>query len=128
MSYQEVPVTGADLVTYSDGVFTNNTDFSKILPALTPPLSQSDIVRLYASKYTSSLLHRLAQAPGEVLDILPGRPARARAPGDCPFERLVFDFFARAGKTEVLGVAEDHREIIVLRTGMKAEPKPKTVR
>ena len=32
-------------------LFTNNTDFDTILPALTPPLSQSDIVSLYASKH-----------------------------------------------------------------------------
>ena len=39
------------MVNNSDGFFTNNTDFSKILPALTPPLTQSDIVALYAVKH-----------------------------------------------------------------------------
>jgi hypothetical protein len=51
-SYQEnLPVDGADLVNFSDGFYTNNTDFSTILPALTPPLSQGDIVALYAAKH-----------------------------------------------------------------------------
>lgn len=51
-SYQEdLPVEGADLVNYSDGVYTNNTDFSTILPALTPPLTQAGIVSLYAAKH-----------------------------------------------------------------------------
>jgi hypothetical protein len=51
-SYQEnLPPSGADLVNYSDGLFTNNTDFSKILPTLNPPLSQSGIVKLYAAKH-----------------------------------------------------------------------------
>lgn len=51
-SYQEsLPPAGADTVNYSDGYFTNNTDFSQILPALNPPLSQSDVVSLYAVKH-----------------------------------------------------------------------------
>ena len=51
-SYQEsLPLEGADRVTYSDGYFTNNTDFSAIVPALTPPLTLSGVVKLYASKH-----------------------------------------------------------------------------
>ncbi len=51
-SYQEsLPASGPDWVTYSDGFFTNLTDFSKINPQLNPPLSQGDIVKLYASKH-----------------------------------------------------------------------------
>lgn len=51
-SYQQsLPLEGADLVTYSDGVFTNLTDFSKINPQLNPPLSQADVVKLYAAKH-----------------------------------------------------------------------------
>jgi phosphatidylinositol-3-phosphatase len=51
-SYQQsLPLEGADLITYSDGVFTNLTDFSKINPQLNPPLSQSDVVKLYAAKH-----------------------------------------------------------------------------
>ncbi|HEX5226701.1 MAG TPA: hypothetical protein VFW44_03285, partial [Bryobacteraceae bacterium] len=41
----------ADLVDASDGVYTNNTDFTAIKPALTPPLTSSDLVNLYASKH-----------------------------------------------------------------------------
>ena len=51
-SYQEdVPASGADLVNSSDGVYSNLTDFSKILPALNPPLTSAGIVSLYAAKH-----------------------------------------------------------------------------
>jgi phosphatidylinositol-3-phosphatase len=51
-TYQEnLPMSGPDLVDYSDGNFTNNTDFTKINPQLTPPLTTDDIVQLYASKH-----------------------------------------------------------------------------
>jgi phosphatidylinositol-3-phosphatase len=51
-SYQEdLPITGADLVNYSDGIFTNNTNFAKLRPQLTPPLTSADIVQLYAAKH-----------------------------------------------------------------------------
>jgi len=51
-SYQEsLPVTGADLVNYSDGVYTDSTDFNTILPALNPPLTSANIVQLYVPKH-----------------------------------------------------------------------------
>jgi hypothetical protein len=51
-TYQEnLPMTGADLVNYSDGEFTNNTNFAKIYPQLTPPLTTGNIVQLYAAKH-----------------------------------------------------------------------------
>lgn len=51
-SYQEsLPPGGADGVNNSDGFFSNKTDFSTLLPTLNPPLSQSDIVALYAVKH-----------------------------------------------------------------------------
>jgi phosphatidylinositol-3-phosphatase len=51
-SYQEsLPLSGPDLVSNSDGEYTNNTDFSTILPVLNPPLSSSDLVDLYAVKH-----------------------------------------------------------------------------
>lgn len=51
-SYQEdLPVQGADNVTYSDGVYTDKTDFSKIVPALNPPLTSAGLVDLYAGKH-----------------------------------------------------------------------------
>jgi phosphatidylinositol-3-phosphatase len=51
-SYQEsLPPVGADTINYSDGVFTNNTNFNTITPALTPPLTSSAIVNLYAVKH-----------------------------------------------------------------------------
>jgi hypothetical protein len=51
-SYQEsLPVKRADLVNYSDGLYTDKTDFGKITPALNPPLSADGIVKLYAAKH-----------------------------------------------------------------------------
>jgi phosphatidylinositol-3-phosphatase len=51
-TYQEnLPMTGPDLVDFSDGNFTNNTDFSQINPQLTPPLTTANIVSLYAAKH-----------------------------------------------------------------------------
>ncbi len=51
-TYQEsLPLTGPDLVTYSDGNFSNLTDFTKINPQLDPPLTSDDIVKLYAAKH-----------------------------------------------------------------------------
>lgn len=51
-TYQEsLPLSGANWVNYSDGNFTNNTNFSQINPQLTPPLSKGDIVQLYAVKH-----------------------------------------------------------------------------
>jgi hypothetical protein len=51
-SYQEdLPSSGADLVNYSDGFYTNSTDFSTILPVQNPPLTSAGIVSLYASKH-----------------------------------------------------------------------------
>lgn len=51
-TYQEsLPLTGPSRVNYSDGNFTNNTNFSLINPQLSPPLSTGDIVQLYAAKH-----------------------------------------------------------------------------
>jgi hypothetical protein len=51
-TYQEdLPQTGADRVDYSDGNFSNLTNFATIKPTLNPPLSSSDIVQLYAVKH-----------------------------------------------------------------------------
>jgi hypothetical protein len=62
-TYQEsLPLTGADLVSYSDGLFTNNTDFTKINPQLNPPLTTDDIVHLYASKHNPFVYFANVQA------------------------------------------------------------------
>jgi hypothetical protein len=61
-SYQEsLPPGGADLVSYSDGFFTNNTNFSVIQPALNPALSQDDVVKLYAAKHNPFVYFRNVQ-------------------------------------------------------------------
>jgi hypothetical protein len=51
-SYQEsLPLAGPDMVADSDGVYTDTTDFTKIKPILNPPLTQADLVDLYAVKH-----------------------------------------------------------------------------
>ncbi|MGB7542944.1 MAG: alkaline phosphatase family protein [Burkholderiales bacterium] len=61
-SYQEdLPPGGADTINYSDGFFTNNTDFGAIQPTLNPPLSQSNIVQLYAVKHNPFAYFRSVQ-------------------------------------------------------------------
>jgi len=50
--YQEsLPATGPDGVNNSDGQYSNLTDFTKITPTLTPPLTSGGIVNLYAVKH-----------------------------------------------------------------------------
>ena len=61
-SYQESqPAGGADLVNYSDGFFTNNTDFTSITPTLNPPLTSGDVVALYAAKHNPFVYFRSVQ-------------------------------------------------------------------
>lgn len=61
-TYQEsLPISGPDGVNYSDGNFTNKTNFATINPQLTPPLSSADIVQLYASKHNPFVYFRDVQ-------------------------------------------------------------------
>ncbi len=61
-SYQEsLPLSRADNVNSSDGYFTDKTDFSKIVPALNPSLSQGDVVSLYAVKHNPFAYFRSVQ-------------------------------------------------------------------
>jgi len=61
-SYQEsLPVSGADRVNYSDGFFTDSTDFTKLNPQLNPPLTQSNVVSLYAAKHDPFVYFRNVQ-------------------------------------------------------------------
>ncbi|MBV8500455.1 MAG: hypothetical protein JO006_01910 [Paucibacter sp.] len=67
-SYQEnLPVDGPDRVNYSDGVFSNLTDFSKITPTLTPPLTSSSIVMQYAAKHNPFVYFRSIQTGSDGL-------------------------------------------------------------
>jgi hypothetical protein len=51
-TYQEnLPIDGADLINVSDGVYSNLTDFTHVLPTLTPPLTSKDLQFLYAVKH-----------------------------------------------------------------------------
>lgn len=61
-AYEEaLPLSGADRVDFSDGVYTNLTDFTKVLPAQNPPLTQSNLVALYASKHNPFAYFRAVQ-------------------------------------------------------------------
>ena len=61
-TYQEnLPITGPDNVNYSDGNFTNLTNFSKIKPAQNPPLIVRDMVQLYASSTIRSRILRISR-------------------------------------------------------------------
>jgi hypothetical protein len=75
-SYQEsLPLEGADGVNNSDGLYSNLTDFTKITPALTPPLTSSGIVNLYAVKHNPFAYFRSVQEgdePGNTLDNMVG--------------------------------------------------------
>ena len=45
----------------SDGFYTSSTDFSKIMPTLNPPLTQADLVALYAVKHNPFVYFRSVQ-------------------------------------------------------------------
>ena len=67
-SYQEsFPLGSPDKVDYSDGNFTNLTDFTKIKPVLNPPLTSADIVQLYAVKHNPFAYFRNVQAGSDPL-------------------------------------------------------------
>jgi hypothetical protein len=75
-SYQEdLPPVGADEVNYSDGVFSNLTDFTRIQPTLTPPLTQDGVVKLYAAKHNPFVYFQSIQEgydPNSTLDNVAG--------------------------------------------------------
>ena len=61
-SYQEsLPPGGADMVNFSDGLFTDSTDFTKITPVLKPALQSADVVALYAAKHNPFVYFRSIQ-------------------------------------------------------------------
>jgi hypothetical protein len=67
-SYQEdLPPGSPDTVNYSDGNFTNNTDFTKMKPQLNPPLTSGDIVQLYAVKHNPFAYFQDVQEGGNPL-------------------------------------------------------------
>jgi len=69
-SYQEsLPVVGANKIDYSDGFFTNLTDFSKLNPQLNPPLSSGDIVQLYASKHNPFVYFASGQTAASLANV-----------------------------------------------------------
>jgi hypothetical protein len=70
-SYQEsLPLVGAAKVNYSDGFYTNSTDFMQIFPMPNRPLTQGDVVKLYASKHNPFVYFQNVQEgtdPGNTL-------------------------------------------------------------
>ena len=61
-SYQEsLPLSGADGVNYSDGFYTQATDFTTITPTLNPALGQGDVVKLYAAKHNPFVYFKAVQ-------------------------------------------------------------------
>lgn len=73
-SYQEsLPLGGADLINYSDGNFTNLTDFTllnSLWPATPPTFNSGEIVQLYAVKHNPFVYFQSTQeglTPGNSL-------------------------------------------------------------
>jgi phosphatidylinositol-3-phosphatase len=61
-TYQEsLPLYGPNRVDYSDGTFSNLTNFADINPQLNPPLTSADIVQLYAVKHNPFAYFRNVQ-------------------------------------------------------------------
>ncbi len=61
-SYQEsIPLGSLYGVNYSDGFFSNLTDFTKVNPQLTPALTNGNIVNLYAVKHNPFAYFRNVQ-------------------------------------------------------------------
>jgi phosphatidylinositol-3-phosphatase len=64
-SYEEsLPAAGADLVNYSDGFFTNNSNIAAILPQQSPTPTTSNIVQLYAVKHNPFVYFQSIQEAG----------------------------------------------------------------
>src|SRR5262245_22426851 len=69
----------------------------------------------------------VAKPAGEILDELPGDPARARAPRDRPLERFSLEFVGCHLELVVGGVAVHHGQVFVLGGVVKAEPQAEAV-
>jgi hypothetical protein len=63
---QDLPITGADGVDYSDGEYSNLTDFTKITPVLKPALTSAGIVKLYAAKHNPFVYFKTGETPGNL--------------------------------------------------------------
>src|ERR1700687_3175400 len=73
-------------------------------------------------------LKRLSQAPGEVLDILPGDAARAAAAPERPGERLFLQNAVLDVQAVMPGIGPHHVEILVLAAIVEADPQPEAIR
>ena len=69
-SYQEsLPIEGANLINNSDGFFNDATDFTKLNPQLTPPLTSADLVKLYAVKHNPFVYFQSVQEGSGALSL-----------------------------------------------------------
>ena len=75
-----------------------------------------------------SLVQRLAQTPGQVLDVLPGDAAGTRAAGHRPFVGLAGEVEGRVVEAEVLDVAFDDGEVGFLVAVVETDPQPEAIR
>ena len=74
-SYQESAPAQLDGVNYSDGYFSNLTDFTLSPPQVQPPLASTDIVALYAVKHNPFAYFRSVQeATNPLLSLHQTRP------------------------------------------------------
>src|SRR5438105_2593355 len=69
-----------------------------------------------------------AQAPGQVLHILPGGASRTGTARRRPFQRFGAEEVAIPLQTEMISIAEYHGEIVVLAAAVKAEPETEAIR
>ncbi len=61
-SYEEgLPAGGADRINFSDGLYSNLSDFSQLTPVQKPPLTSKDIIALYAPKHNPFVYFRNVQ-------------------------------------------------------------------
>src|SRR5512139_2358797 len=82
--------------------------------------------RMCRQRNSTADLH--AEAPREVLYVLPGDAAGAGAARRRPFQRLAAQVVGAERDLEVADIALDHRQELVLAAAVKAEPEPEAVR
>src|SRR6204780_104768 len=76
---------------------------------------------------SGGLLERFAESSRQILDVLPGNAAGARAARDRPFAGLRLELVVRILEAEALGIAAHDRVIGLLVAGVEAQPQAETV-
>src|SRR5215469_2911725 len=94
-----------------------------------PPYQpRRQVARAPAEVLAARSAERLAEPTGEVLDVLPGDAAGARAAGDRPFACLSFQLFGRNIEPEMFGIAAHDGLVGLLIEAMETKPKAEAVR